>query len=315
MYVTIGKVIWGRCSLFGYIKVDRANLLGKEYDAYKSIYCSLCKQLGKDYSLFARFILSYDCTFYAMLILSLSEETLCFSKGRCRFNPCKKCVYARTNTNALSLAAALSVSSAYYKLRDNLYDSPWYKRIGYRLIQPFFARWRSKAKKKYPAVDEAVATMLEQQLAAEKSPDVSIDMAAEPTAKMLAAVCAMIPDEVPLKITDTEKVKRILSTFGYFLGRWIYLIDAADDYGKDVKRGNFNPYKTILTDHSSFDSLVIPTLNHALSEVLLSYGLLEAGRFDPIILNVLKVSCVNIQKQISEKYNDQKNGENNEESL
>ena len=49
--------------MFGYIRVDRAELLGKEYDAYKGIYCALCRQLGRDYSIFARFILSYDCTF------------------------------------------------------------------------------------------------------------------------------------------------------------------------------------------------------------------------------------------------------------
>ena len=64
----------GERDLFGYIKVDSANLLGKEYEAYKGIYCTLCKQLGKDYSVLARFILSYDCTFYAMLALDLAEE-------------------------------------------------------------------------------------------------------------------------------------------------------------------------------------------------------------------------------------------------
>ena len=314
-YDTIIEVIWGRCSLFGYIKVDRANLLGKEYDAYKGIYCALCKQLGKDYSLLARFILSYDCTFYAMLALSLSDECPSYCGGRCRFDPLKKCAYARTNTAALSMAAALSVSSSYYKLRDNLLDSPWYKRIGYRLIQPVFARWRRKAQKKYPAIDRAVGTMLEEQIAAERSLDVTVDRAADPTAKMLATVCGMIPDYVPLSSGDPQKNKRILSSFGYFLGRWIYLIDAADDYGKDRRRGNFNPLNGVVQDERALPDAVIPMLNHALSEALLSYGLLDAGRFDAIILNVLKISCVKIQNTIVSQYTNQKNGENHEESL
>ena len=55
--------------MFGYIKVDQANLLGKEFEAYNGIYCTLCRQLGKDYSIFARLILSYDCTFYVMMAL------------------------------------------------------------------------------------------------------------------------------------------------------------------------------------------------------------------------------------------------------
>ena len=28
----------------------------------------------------------------------------------------------------------------------------------------------------------------------------------------------------------------------YFLGKWIYLIDALDDYEKDVKEGSYNPF-------------------------------------------------------------------------
>lgn len=288
--------------MFGYVKVDRANLLGKEYDTYKSIYCALCKQLGKDYSIFARLILSYDCTFYALLIMSLEEDDPTFYAGRCRFNPLKKCAYAKTESKALSLAAALSVAAAYYKLRDNLIDSPWYKRILYRLIQPFFASWRRKCQKKYPQIVDIVKNMLDAQLEAERNPECHLDMAADPTATMLSQVCGLIPDEVKLKTNqDPQKVKRILSTFGYYIGRWIYLIDAADDYADDIKHGNFNPFALNNADENPGERL-IPTLNHCLSEALLSYGLLDKGRFDSIIMNVLTFSCVSIQNQIADKY-------------
>ncbi len=288
--------------MFGYVKVDRANLLGKEYDTYKSIYCALCRELGKEYSVFARFILSYDCTFYAMLVMSVAENDPSFYSARCRFNPLKKCAYAKTDTKALSLAAALSVSSAYYKLRDNLIDSPWYKRIGYRMIQPFFASWRRKCEKKYPRIVEILRTMLDEQIKAEKDPDCHLDMAADPTAKMLAAMCGMIPDEVKLRTReDPEKVKRILSAFGYFFGRWIYLIDAADDYEDDIRHGNFNAF-ALGDKRGDIAGYLIPTLNHCLSEALLSYGLLEKGIFDSIIMNVLTSSCVNIQHEIADKY-------------
>lgn len=314
-YDRIVQVTWGRCSLFGYIKVDRANLLGKEYEAYKGVYCALCRQLGRDYSLFARFILSYDCTFYAMLALSLAEDSPFYTQGRCRFNPMKKCCYAGTATAAYSLAAALSVSSAYYKLRDNLADSPWYKRIGYRLIQPVFSRWHKKSRRRYPVIDAAVEQMLMDQFAVEASPDVTIDAAAEPTAKMLSTVCGMLPDEIALKAADNQKIRRILSAFGYFLGRWIYLIDAADDYDKDIRRGNYNPLTTVLTAREEMQTVMIQILNHSLSEALLSYGLLDPGRYDPIIQNVLKISCVKTQKTITDRYVDHENGEKHEESL
>lgn len=297
--------------MFGYIRVDRANLLGKEYDAYKGIYCALCKQLGRDYSIFARMILSYDCTFYAMLALDLYEEPPCYKQGRCRFNPFKKCLYAESESKALSLAAALSVVSAYYKLRDNLMDSPWYKRILYRTVQPFFAHWRRKAAKRFPEIDASVKNMLDKQIQAENDPVCTLDQAAQPTANMLKDMCSLLPENIPLRAPlDKEKTKRILGAVGYYMGRWIYFIDAADDYEKDKKRRGFNPFLLSSVTYEDLPAYIEATLNHALSEALLSYGLLDSGRYDGIIMNVLRVSCVNIQnKIISTFHNDVKNTE------
>ena len=291
--------------MFGYVKVDQANLLGKEYEAYKGVYCALCKQLGKDYSLFARFILSYDCTYYAILALDLADKPPCYKQGRCRFNPLKKCSNAETETKALQLAAALSVISAYYKLLDNLADSPWYKRIVYRLIQPFFSRWRKKAAKRYPMMDASVGKMLERQFAAEKDENCVLDQAAEPTALMLKEACELLPDLIPLRINlEPAMTKRIIGTMGYYLGRWIYLIDAADDYEKDIRRHGFNPFLLNELSKETLPDYMEQTLNTALSEALLSYGLLEKGRFDPIFMNVLCVSCVKIQNNILSRYRD-----------
>ena len=291
--------------MFGYIKVDQANLLGKEYEAYKGVYCALCKQLGRDYSIFARFLLSYDCTFYAILALDLAEAPPCYKQGRCRFNPFKKCNYAETETKALQLAAALSVICAYYKLLDNLADSPWYQRLLCRLIQPFFSSWRKKASKNYPELDAAVARMLNEQFEAEKDESCLLDQAAAPTAQMLQKACSILPDMLPLRANlEPERTKRIIGTTGYYLGRWIYLIDAADDFEKDVRRRCFNPFSLPDIPQEGLADYMEQTLNHALSEALLSYGLLEKGRFDPIISNVLYDSCVKIQSNIIIRYRD-----------
>ena len=291
----------GEKDLFGYIKVDQANLLGKEFEAYNGIYCTLCRQLGKDYSIFARLILSYDCTFYAMMALDLNEQPPCYQEGRCRFNPFKKCHYADTQSLAFSLAAALSVISAYNKLRDNLLDSPWYKRILYRLVQPFFSSWHKKAAKKYPEIDESVSKMMDRQIEAEKDQNCILDQAADPTAIMLSEMCGLLTEYIPLrKSLQKDNTKRILQAMGYAIGRWIYLIDACDDYEKDQKHHNFNPF--LLDDKEDLAAYMEANLNHALSDALLSYGLLDKGRYDSIIQNVLCVSCVNIQKKIISKY-------------
>lgn len=289
--------------MFGYIKVDRANLLGKEFDAYRAVYCSLCKQLGRDYSLLARFILSYDGTFYAVLGLNLASDTPCYTRGRCRFNPLKPCHYIKNEEKIMSLAAALTVSSAYYKLKDNLHDLPWFRRIGYRLIQPLVALWRRKAKRRYPDIDRALANMLSAQWLAEANPDCVLDEAAEPTAHMLSEVCGILVRNIDLHPRyQPDNTLRIIQSIAYFLGRWIYLIDAADDYEKDQRLGGFNPYFLTNKNEAPCKEAILPSLNHALSEALLAYGLLEKGRFDPVISNVLCISCVNIQSQILNKF-------------
>ena len=46
--------------MLGYVKADKQNLTIGDYEIYRGIYCSLCKALGRNYSVFARLLLSYD---------------------------------------------------------------------------------------------------------------------------------------------------------------------------------------------------------------------------------------------------------------
>ena len=115
--------------MFGYLRVQKSELLVREYEAYKSVYCGLCNQLGKDYSFLIRVILSYDCTFYAMLLMSLKRSCKSFKDGRCKFNPLKKCKFAVDSADCYSKASALSVISSYYKLKDDIADSGFLRKL------------------------------------------------------------------------------------------------------------------------------------------------------------------------------------------
>ena len=68
--------------------------------------------------------------------------------------------------------------------------------------------------------------------ALEKENCPSIDRAADTFAQLLAA-CAGLENE--------ERKHRVLREMLYHLGRWIYLVDAADDLKKDIKSGSYNP--------------------------------------------------------------------------
>ena len=207
--------------MFGYLQIDKAELKVREYEAYKSVYCGLCKQLGRDYSIFARFALSYDCTFYAITLMSLRRSCSGFKDGRCRFNPLKKCKYARCDDDCYSKAAALTVISVYYKLCDDISDSGFFKALAVRVIKPFFSHWRKKAAKRYPQLDIIVRDMLNSQIEVEQKDKPSLDESAHPTACMLA--------EIMKAEGGNESDARVLYECGYHLGRWVYLMDAADD--------------------------------------------------------------------------------------
>ena len=60
----------------------------------------------------------------------------------------------------------------------------------------------------------------------------SPDMVAEPFAKMLEELSS-----VALKDKSSAASKKLFD----YVGKWIYLVDALDDYDKDVKKGNYNP--------------------------------------------------------------------------
>lgn len=284
--------------MFGYLQIQKSELLVREYEAYKSVYCGLCRQMGRDYSHFARLSLSYDCTFYAMLLMALSKSCSGFESGRCAFNPLKKCKYALCVSDSYSKASAFSVISAYYKLKDDLNDEGFFKRLIIRTALPFFSHWRKKALKKYPEIDEYLSDMSLKQSKAENSKDCSVDSAAHPTAEMLSRLFSH-------ESTD-ESQKRVLSEFGYQLGRWIYLLDAADDYEKDKKSGSFNPYASLSKEKDR--QRVVSSLNQCLARAYDAYSLTDFRDFRGIFDNLLLLGLPSVQNKITDRFN----GGNNE---
>ena len=278
--------------MFGFVCIDKPELKIKEYETYKSVYCGLCKRLGKDYSFLLRFILNYDCTFYALLCMSKLDTSPCYEKRCCRFNPLKSCSYCTGEAyeEALSKAAALLVIMTYYKVLDNIEDSGLFKRLFMRLLKPFFSSARKKASKKYPEFDAYCAEMLSSQLYAEKN-NLSLDECAEPTAKLLANVFSLK--------AESEADKRVYYEFGYHLGRWVYLMDAACDLDDDIKKKSFNPiynkYKEGLSECAEECDAII---SQSLYRLTKAYELMNFRRYKPILDNIILLGLAKKQKEI-----------------
>lgn len=226
--------------MFGYIKTDKPEMKIKEYEAYRGLYCSLCKAMGKHFGLLSRLTLSYDITFLLLTRLSFTGTLPCFEGGRCPFNPTKKCSYCRNADEELRYASAVSVMMFYHKVRDNISDSSFFKRLVMYLILPWAKVKYNKAKKMYPKVAEMIEESMSRQADTEKKNTASTDEAAHASADALGRITAY-------NVKDT---RGDIYRFGYGVGKWVYLTDAFDDIEKDISSGSYNVFvnKYKLTD-------------------------------------------------------------------
>lgn len=219
--------------LFGYIKPVKQELKIKDFEAYRGVYCGLCKQLGRVYGPFYRFTLSYDFAFLAMLSMAVGEESPQFQQESCISHPLKKHSVCQENSS-LDQAAAMAALLLYYKLLDNMADGRWSEKLCCLIAYPFARRAFGRAKKKFPQTAEVMAREMAAQAQLEKASCSSVDQACEPTARIMEAVFG--------ELGKTPFNKTALSRMGYLLGRWVYLIDALDDWEEDQKTGNYNPF-------------------------------------------------------------------------
>ncbi len=281
--------------MFGYVRANKGQLRVCEYEAYKGIYCSLCRTQGKLYGPLTRFMLSYDIAFLAMVHLYVQGGCGGFPQKHCVFNPLKKCHYCQGGTEALSYAASVAMLLSYYKLKDGIDDSRGVKKWGLQILHPYYNRKRKKAAKLYPQAAEIAKQYYGAQRQAEALPCAGLDVAAEPTAKALEGLFALCAG---------GGEQRALARMGYCIGKWIYLLDAGADLVKDIKTGNFNPLKKGLGQQDPqayLQAALVPNLNVCITEAAAAFELTEGKDFKPIIENVLYLGLKQTQSTILSK--------------
>ncbi len=213
--------------MFGYVKTDNPNMYVKDTVLYKSIYCGLCKGIGCACGNVARFTLNYDITFFSVLLHNLCGIDVKLEKQRCIAHWLTKRPVAVPDELTKTLGA-LNVILAYYKLSDDVLDENKGK-----LKRGVFKRAYKKAKKQCPELDKLVKDNYLKLNEYEKSLCDSLDIVADPFGNMMKSLSKSL-----LKDKTNERAENL----SYNLGKWIYLIDAVDDFDKDLKKGNYNVF-------------------------------------------------------------------------
>ncbi|MBQ9777724.1 MAG: hypothetical protein IJW22_02250 [Clostridia bacterium] len=222
--------------MFGYVKTERGELRVREYEYYRALYCGLCHSMGKCTGHCSRACLSYDFVFLAAVRLALTGERVELKKQSCFLHPFRK-RWTVQPCQALDFCADASALLVYHKLADDISDERGAKRLRARLGRCFFRYGFQKARGRYPALEQSIATSLADLSRDEKSE--ALTGADQPASRFGALMEAVLCEGLP------EKQQRIAAVIGRAIGRWIYLVDAADDYREDCKKGRFNPYKRL----------------------------------------------------------------------
>ncbi len=269
--------------MFGYVKTDMPNMYVKDVILYKAMYCGLCKAIGKSCGQKGRFTLNYDLTFLSVFAHNVLGVDVKVERQRCVIHQIRKRPIAIVD-DLTKRIASLNVILARYKLNDDVIDN----KKGF-IKRAFFNSSYKKAKKNEPKFDEIVKTRFNDLIAYERTNGDSIDIASDPFGKMMQDVFIELFNE---KCTDD------LKQLAYYLGKWIYLIDALDDFDKDKKKNNFNVlinsfsevntkeqlikekrdnlifiFGSILTEIERLSNNVDYKFNHDLVNNILTYGL------------------------------------------
>ena len=213
--------------MFGYVTTDLPNLYVKDTVLYKAMYCGLCKSLGKTCGVSGRLLLNYDLAFLSAFIHNIKGEDVKIEKQRCILHHISKRPVALPTVTSEQIAA-VNVILAYYKLTDDVLDNGKGK-----IKRSIFKKAYKKAKKSAPIIDKIVKDNYRDLLKLEKNNSDNVDAVSEPFGNMLREIVKEI-----LKDGFDEAIDKV----SFNLGKWIYLIDALDDFDKDKKKKNYNVF-------------------------------------------------------------------------
>lgn len=223
--------------MFGYIAINKAEMKFKDYDMYQSYYCGLCQRLKDVYGKRGQMTLSYDMTFLIVLLTGLYEPETLLTTSTCITHPLEKRP-ARTN-QFTDYAAAMNLLLSYYKCEDDWNDER--KKKGYLGAKALKSKV-TKVKSLYPAKAALIRSKLEELSCHEKSNEKDIDKMAGLFGDIMAEIFAF----------QTDIWELSLRKIGFFLGKFIYLMDAYEDVEKDMKSGSYNPLKEGFKNNENF---------------------------------------------------------------
>ncbi|MGN0660069.1 MAG: DUF5685 family protein [Emergencia sp.] len=251
--------------------IAKSELKIREYDVYQAYYCGICKSIGRRLGQLPRMMLSYDSVFLALILSGISdaEDEIC--REHCITHHIKKKPVVCGN-EALDYAADVMVLLAYYKFLDDWKD----EKKGTALAgMTALSGCCTRLKQDHPQLCETMERSLDKLSGLEKEQCGNLDLCSGAFAELTEAMFA--------GFSADDRIRRILGRLGECLGRWIYVIDALDDYENDMRAGSYNPLIFRKNQLEGIGDL----LYNELAEITKAYDLLKIKKNRGIIENII----------------------------
>jgi hypothetical protein len=259
--------------VFGYVRPYKPELRFKDWELFRAAYCGVCHSLQARYGLLSRLFLHYD---FALLALVLQDSAVPCQQRRCLAHPFRKRPSQTPNEGAIRAADA-GILLLCGKWEDAVRDERGVRRLAGKLALFLFRRKRRKAEAVRPGFAQTLRRCLDELHALEEAKSPSLDAAADTFARILRA------------LGEGHRAKESLL---YHLGRILYLLDAADDYPEDARKGRYNPilyrYETggaALTEDIS--AALTATADQSCAQALLALELLPELPGYAVVENIL----------------------------
>lgn len=261
--------------MFGYVTIDKPELKVKEFYRYKSYYCGLCRTLKEEYGFRGRMTLSYDMAFLVLFLTSLYETPTKELQSHCPLHPVKKIPMLQNEIS--EYGAKMNILLVYFKCEDDWKDDKSLKGIaGMHLF-------RKKAKelcKEYKRQAQVIQKQLKVLAVYEEKQEETLDLAAGAFGKLMAE----------LFVYKEDMWEQELRNFGFYLGKFIYIMDAYDDLEEDLKTGSYNPLKAVKKnnkDDNDYENTVQQILVMMMAEATAAFEKLPLLWDSEILRNIL----------------------------
>ena len=268
--------------MFGYITINKPELRIREYETYHAWYCGLCRALKDGYGRKGQLTLTYDMTFLVVLLSGLYEPKTEQGAARCVAHPTTKHGYLVNDISAY--AADMNVLMAYYKSLDDWNDEHKIAKGALaKSLAGSVARIRQTYPEKVARIEEAMARLGQ----AEKDGSLNFDE--------MAGLFGQVMAELFLYREDEWRV--VLYRCGFYLGKFIYLMDAYEDLEEDHEKGTFNPLFE-REGQKDFDAWCGQILTMMMTESARAFEVLPIVQDAELLRNIIYAGVWNRYEQV-----------------